>query len=63
MKKMTISQYADKCGISVQAAHKRIKVKYLYPEIVGVEKVNDNFFFIKVNPRKGYTRNATLLQK
>lgn len=63
MKKMTIKQYADKCGISVQAAHKRLNNMGLYPEIWAVHEINRNFFLIEVNPRKGYTRNATLLQR
>lgn len=63
MKKMTIKQYADKCGISAQAAHKRLTRLDQYPEIVSFEQVNKNFFFITINTRKGYTKNATMLQK
>jgi len=63
MKKMTIKQYADKCGISVQAAHKRLASIENYREIVSFERINKNFFLIEVNTRKGFTGNATLLQK
>jgi len=63
MKKMTIKQYADKCGISVQAAHKRLKNASQYKEIVSYEEINKNFFIIEVNTRKGYSRNATTLQR
>lgn len=63
MKKMTIKQYADKCGISVQAAHKRLKNASQYKEIVSVEQINTNFFIIEVNTRKGYSKNATGMQK
>lgn len=63
MKKMTIKQYADKCGISVQAAHKRIKNPGNYKEIVSVQEINTNFFMIEVNTHKGYTVNATTLQR
>ena len=63
MKKMTIKQYADRCGISVQAAHKRIDKKENYKEIIGVEVITSNLFLIEVNTRKGYTRNATTLQR
>ncbi len=63
MKKMTIKQYADKCGISVQAAHKRLDSPSKYREIVSIEHINKNFFLIEVNPRKGFTVNATMLQK
>lgn len=62
-KKITIKQYAVKCGISVQAAHKRLADKKGYPEIISVEKFARNLFFITINTRKGYTKNATTLQR
>jgi len=63
MRKMTIKQYADRCGISVQAAHKRIGSMGLYPEIYAVHEINKNFFLLEVNTRKGFTKNATRLQR
>lgn len=62
MKKMTVKQYALKCGISVQAANKRLKNLDNYPEIVYVEKINKNFSLLTINPSKGYTKKATTLQ-
>lgn len=65
MKKMTIKQYADHCGISPQAAHKRLAKGNIekYPEIKGIERVNKNFFFIIVSSLRGCRKNATVLQK
>jgi D-alanine-D-alanine ligase-like ATP-grasp enzyme len=63
MRKMTIKQYADRCGISVQAAHKRIKNRDRYREIIGVQEINTNFFMLEVNTRNGFTKNATSFQK
>lgn len=63
MKKMTIKQYADKCGISVQAAHKRLWNRENYPELVSIQQINKNFFLLEVNTRKGFTKNATRLQR
>ena len=54
MEKMTIKQYAVWKGISVQAAHKRIKSVKKYPEIRGIEKITNKFFLLKVNTDKGY---------
>lgn len=63
MKKMTIKQYADRCGISVQAAHKRLLTPERYREIVRVEMITSKLFLIEVNTRKGYTGNATMFRK
>ena len=63
MEKMTIRQYADSVGISVQAAHKRVNNKKKYKEIKSVEKISDNFFLLKVNGVKTSKRSATMLQK
>ena len=65
MEKMTIKQYADWQGISVQAAHKRISDKYIdnYPEIRQVERITNKFFLLKVNRNKALQINATNLQK
>ena len=59
MEKMTIKQYAVWRGISVQAAHKRIKSVKNYPEIRGVEKITDKFFMLKVNKDKALQEFAT----
>jgi DNA-binding Lrp family transcriptional regulator len=56
MKKMTIRQYADSVGISVQAAHKRVKNMEKYKEIKEVEKITNKFFLLKVNTKKGFTK-------
>ena len=56
MEKMTIRQYADAVGISVQAAHKRVKNIKKYPEIRCVEKITDKFFLLKINDSKGLTK-------
>jgi len=63
MEKMTIKQYAVWRGISVQAAHKRLKTVSNYPEIRGVEKITDKFFMLKVNRAKALQGIATNLQK
>ena len=63
MEKMTIKQYAVWRGISVQAAHKRLKTVTNYPEIRGVEKITDKFFLLKVNRNKALQEIATNLQK
>jgi hypothetical protein len=65
MKKITIKEYAEWKGISVQAAHKRISKKSLkkYPEIKAVEKITDKFFMLKVNDSEGLEVIATRLQK
>lgn len=57
MEKMTIKQYAVWRGISVQAAHKRIKSVANYPEIRGIEKITDKFFLLKVNRSKAFQNN------
>jgi len=56
MEKMTIRQYADSVGISVQAAHKRVSKMKNYPEIRGVERITNKFFLLKVNTSKGFTK-------
>jgi DNA-binding Lrp family transcriptional regulator len=53
---MTIRQYADSVGISVQAAHKRVKNMEKYKEIKEVEKITNKFFLLKVNTKKGFTK-------
>jgi len=58
MKKLTVKQYADFCGISTQAAHKRIKNPQRFPEIISLEKFARNLFFVVVD-----TKKATRLQK
>jgi hypothetical protein len=63
MEKITVREYANRCNISVQAAHKRIKNIKNYPEIKGIEAITNKFFLIKVNVSKGFTRIATKLQK
>ncbi len=63
MEKMTIKQYAEWKGISVQAVHKRINSRKKYPEIKAVEKITDKFFMLKVNTDKALQENATQLQK
>lgn len=60
---MTIKKYADKCNITPQAAHKRLKKVKQYPEIISFERINANFFLIEVNPSKGYSKSATMLQR
>lgn len=59
MEKMTIKQYAVWRGISVQAAHKRLKTVTNYPEIRGIEKITDKFFLLKVNRNKALQAFAT----
>lgn len=59
MEKMTIKQYAVWRGISVQAAHKRLKSASNYPEIRGIEKITDKFFLLKINRNKALQENAT----
>ena len=53
MEKMTVKQYAELCGISVAAAHKRINVWVInhkkYPEIKKIEAITNKFFILKVN--------------
>lgn len=59
MEKMTIKQYAEWQGISVQAAHKRIANASNYPEIRQVERITNKFFLLKVNRSKALQINAT----
>jgi DNA-binding Lrp family transcriptional regulator len=56
MEKITIRQYADSVGISVQAAHKRVKNMGKYKEIKGIEKITNKFFLLKINTSKGFTK-------
>lgn len=67
MKKITIKEYAILCGISVVAAHKRIKVweqnKKKYPEIKGIERLSNNFFMLKINADKDFKINSKINQK
>lgn len=46
MEKLTIKQYADRAGITVQAAHKRINTGH--PDIKSVEVVTSKLFIIKI---------------
>ena len=67
MRTLTLKDYASECNISIQAAHKRIKVKQLdkkkYPEIVSVTRLNDNFHLLKVNDSKGLTNKRNKVAK
>lgn len=67
MRTLTLKDYASECKISIQAAHKRIKVKELnkkkYPEIVGVTRLNGNFHLLKVNDSKGLTNKRNKVAK
>ena len=56
---MTIKQYAVWRGISVQAAHKRLKSVSNYPEIRCIEKITDKFFLLKINRNKALQEIAT----
>lgn len=60
---MTISRYAAKCKISVQAAHKRLDRLENYPEISGYEKINTNFFLVEVNTSKGFSKKRNNVAK
>ena len=46
MEKLTIKQYADRAGITVQAAHKRINTRH--SDIKSIEEVTPKLFLIKV---------------
>ena len=63
MEKITVREYANRCNISVQAAHKRMSKIKNYPEIKGIEVITKKLFLLKVNGSKGFTKVATRLQK
>ena len=60
MEKITIKQYSEREGITVQAAHKRIKLNK-DKRIVGVERLSKQFFLLKFNDRKTFNGNETKL--
>ena len=62
MERITITEYSRREGITVQAAHKRIRLKK-DKRIVSVEKLSKQFFLLKFNPAKDLKQNATMLQK
>jgi hypothetical protein len=52
MQQMTIKEYANYKGISVQAVHKRLKNIKNYPEIRSVKRISNYLFVLKVNTDK-----------
>lgn len=63
MKRITISEYAKRCGISPQAAHKRLKNIKNYKEIRGIERIAKNFFLLKVNDTNGFSNKRNNVAK
>jgi len=45
---LTVKQYANNCGISVQAAHKRLKKAVLPGNVDKLVKVTPQLFLVKM---------------
>ena len=62
MEKITISEYARRECISVQAAHKRILLKK-DARILSVDRITTRFFIIKFNGSKTFVKKCNNVAK